>query len=734
LGFSIGGKVSLLVRRSAAVLICVGILLFVPKLSAQTVAQYASGISTTYSYFDPLNPSQSARIPVNTQQQPVVVPRPPILLPNAYQQQKSPVPPRIPIGLPALVSTVPVGTVPPRAPLATNPSLSFEGIQQTNFVPPSTNIAAGPEDIIQIVNATVARYSKAGKQTDVTLLQQWFGDLAPLVCSSVFNCIYGDVSIRYDQLHGHFLMTLQVLDTSYLTSYFLISISNGTTYSSGWRNWALNARNDGTTPTANWADFPQIGFDNDAVYITCNMFSFSAFTFQYAKVRILKKMDLYNQAATTLPYQDIFNLKNEDATVASTLQVPHLRGRPYVGTGTGVMINASDVIGADYLTLWKINNPVSNAPTVTRTTIHGFWPYKYPAAAAQLNSPITLDTGPSSIGKVVMREGRLYIARNTGYADEPTTVTYDLVDVASAKVLAQSRWTNGNFFYPAFDVPATIGPGTDFPNDLIVNTTTAPGGSLTYAGLTNNVKSGEDVYDLTNGSTARWGDYNGAGIDPITGGMWISAEYAKKKNAGSTSARYGTWDAFFPWSSDQQFDDVPNTSSNFHFINVMKLWSLTKGCSAIPSLYCPTMEAPRETVAVFVVRAMFGDVFPYPAAPYFTDVPASSPNFPYIQKLRELGITVGCGPTTFCPTMIATREMAATFIIRAKMRNLFGDAFSYPATPYFTDVPATSSNFRFIQKLREFGFTIGCTATEFCPTSPVTREQLAVFTVRAFFN
>jgi hypothetical protein len=84
--------------------------------------------------------------------------------------------------------------------------------------------------------------------------------------------------------------------------------------------------------------------------------------------------------------------------------------------------------------------------------------------------------------------------------------------------------------------------------------------------------------------------------------------------------------------------------------------------------------------------------------------------------------------------MIATREMAATFIIRAKMRNLFGDAFSYPATPYFTDVPATSSNFRFIQKLREFGFTIGCTATEFCPTSPVTREQLAVFTVRAFFN
>jgi len=57
-----------------------------------------------------------------------------------------------------------------------------------------------------------------------------------------------------------------------------------------------------------------------------------------------------------------------------------------------------------------------------------------------------------------------------------------------------------------------------------------------------------------------------------------------------------------------------------------------------------------------------------------------------------------------------------------------------PATHDVADVPATKSNFRFIQKMREFGFTIGCSATEFCPTSPITREQLAVFTVRAFFN
>jgi hypothetical protein len=620
----------------------------------------------------------------------------------------------------------------PRLPLALDPTLSFEGILQTLYQPPSTNIAAGPEDLIQIVNSTVARFNKQGQMTHQTILQQWFASQLGTICSSgSFQCILGDVSIRYDHLHGRFLMTLQALDTSAQTSHYLISVSNGSTYASGWKNWIINARLDGQTPTNNWLDFPQVGYDNDAVYITGNMFSFSGMTFQYAKVRILKKAELYNPVTSALTYFDIFNLKNEDNTVASTLQAPILRGRPRVQTSTGYMVNASDVAQADYLTLWRINNPVGTGPSVTRSTLKNIWKYSYPAPAPQPNVPIQLDTGPSSIAKVIQRDGLLFVARNAGYTDEPITVTYDIIDLKNDKVALQYRWANGNFFYPAFDVPASTGPGYTLPNKLIVGTTTSPSGSLTYAGLTE-TKAGEDFYDLASGAVARWGDYNGAGIDPVNGGMWVSGQYAKTRNGGAS--RYGTWNAYFPWSTSPEFDDVPPTSSTYNFVNVLRLWGLTRGCSVTPKLYCPTDPTTRNSVAVFIIRALYGEDFTYTTTPYFTDVPSTHPDFKYIQKFRDLGITKGCSTTAYCPNDFATRQQAATFIIRAKMRPLFGDDFSYLPDAFFTDVPPTDPDFRFIQKFRELGYTNGCSATQYCPRDILTREQIATFIVRAFLN
>jgi hypothetical protein len=551
------------------------------------------------------------------------------------------------------------------------------------------------------------------------------------------NCVFGDVNIRYDQMHGRFVMVLQVLDRNDATSYLLISVSNGATYASGWTNWALNERLDGSTITNNWADFTQVGIDNAAVYVTSNQFGLIDFVFKYAKVRILKKSDLYNPAATTLPYQDIFNLKNADNTVASTLQVPQLRGRTQVGTSNGIMINASDQPNANYLTLWQINNPTSALPSVTRVTLGNIWPYSYPASAPQLGTTVPLDTGPSSFNATYLRDGLLYGAQNVGYPGEPDTVTYSVIDVVRNKVTLQQRWTNGNFFYPAMDVPASLGPGNTSPNTSIVGTTTSAAGGLTFPSVMN-LKSGEDFYIGFNGgiNPARWGDYFGGAVDPLTGGLWVSAEYAKPRV--NNSPRWGSWNAFFPWNTSQLFNDVDQTSSFFNYINVMKLWNVTKGCSTSPSLYCPGQTLSRAALAVFVIRSIYGDTFTYPAAPIFTDVPATDPNFSYIQKLAEQGITKGCSvaPAKFCPDEIATRQQAATFIVAGKMTGLFGNNFTFPATPYFTDVPATNPAFPFIQKFRELGYTAGCSVSPaaFCPDRQLTRDAAAFFIVQAFFN
>jgi hypothetical protein len=63
-----------------------------------------------------------------------------------------------------------------------------------------------------------------------------------------------------------------------------------------------------------------------------------------------------------------------------------------------------------------------------------------------------------------------------------------------------------------------------------------------------------------------------------------------------------------------------------------------------------------------------------------------------------------------------------------------GNSFAFSATPYFTDVPSAHPLFPFVQKMKEWGVTTGCTANSYCVDAPTTRGQMAVFIIRAFFS
>jgi hypothetical protein len=142
-------------------------------------------------------------------------------------------------------------------------------------------------------------------------------------------------------------------------------------------------------------------------------------------------------------------------------------------------------------------------------------------------------------------------------------------------------------------------------------------------------------------------------------------------------------------------------------------------------------------MSAFIIRSIYGGTFTFTQTPFFSDVPVSSPFFKYIQKMADLGISAGCAPNLFCPGTTLTRVEASVMLVRAKMKPLFGDAFTFPTTPYFADVPPTDPNFPYVQKMRELGYTAGCTAgvaPNFCPSAPLTREQISTFIVRAFLN
>jgi hypothetical protein len=127
----------------------------------------------------------------------------------------------------------------------------------------------------------------------------------------------------------------------------------------------------------------------------------------------------------------------------------------------------------------------------------------------------------------------------------------------------------------------------------------------------------------------------------------------------------------------------------------------------------------------------------------------------YITVMVRRGYTQGCGTTTdltldFCPNDLVTRAQMSVFIIRAKMNNVFptslsgaqqttpyGDTFSFPPVPYFTDVtpadPVFGPYFPYIQEMRALAITSGTSATTFSPGNNVTRKEIATFVVRAFF-
>jgi hypothetical protein len=48
-------------------------------------------------------------------------------------------------------------------------------------------------------------------------------------------------------------------------------------------------------------------------------------------------------------------------------------------------------------------------------------------------------------------------------------------------------------------------------------------------------------------------------------------------------------------------------------------------------------------------------------------------------------------------------------------------------TPVFSDVPASSPFCRWVEELVRRGVVSGCATGLYCPTQPVTREQMAVF-------
>ena len=145
-------------------------------------------------------------------------------------------------------------------------------------------------------------------------------------------------------------------------------------------------------------------------------------------------------------------------------------------------------------------------------------------------------------------------------------------------------------------------------------------------------------------------------------------------------------------------------------------------------LICPHEPLKRWEMAVWLVRVLEG-ADPHPVdASRFVDVDVELWWAPFVERLFDLRVTVGCAtePARFCPDNAVTRAQMATFLKRA---------FALEPAPSagFADIDPDGSHAANIDALAAAGITVGCgrDPLRYCPANSVTRAQMATFLARA---
>jgi hypothetical protein len=180
------------------------------------------------------------------------------------------------------------------------------------------------------------------------------------------------------------------------------------------------------------------------------------------------------------------------------------------------------------------------------------------------------------------------------------------------------------------------------------------------------------------------------------------------------------------------FADVPVSYWAFEWIERLYAAGITGGCGG--GNYCPESPVTRDQMAVFLLRGIHGSSYNPPAvggSTGFGDVPITYWAAAWIKQLAAEGITGGCGSGNYCPAGAVTRDQMAIFLLKAK----YGASYTPPpvgSSTGFSDVPITHWAAAWIKQLAAEGITGGCSAGTYCPGSPVTRAQMAVFLVRTF--
>ncbi len=178
----------------------------------------------------------------------------------------------------------------------------FQGFQMGGYIPPDPDLAAGPDHIIAVDNGQFAIWGKSGNLIKNINADSWV--------SSIVNnpSVVTDPKILYDHYSNRWVMVWLTVNETIQESYWTISVSDDSNPLGIWYNWATPSDQNGSASTNSFGDYEGVGFDEDAIYITGNFFTYSGF-YDYTKIRIIPKAQLYLNNAGSITWTDFWEIE-----------------------------------------------------------------------------------------------------------------------------------------------------------------------------------------------------------------------------------------------------------------------------------------------------------------------------------------------------------------------------------------------------------------------------------------
>ncbi|HEV2350504.1 MAG TPA: hypothetical protein VG028_11740 [Terriglobia bacterium] len=410
-----------------------------------------------------------------------------------------------------------------------------------SVIPPDTQGAVGPGNLMVTLNSQVAIQDRAGTASSTVSLNSFWSSLSGV--SGVF-----DPRLAYDPYDNRWIF-VAASNADSTASKLLVGVSQSSDPSGTWNLYETTVDGTGT----DWGDYPSMGFNKDWVVVDLNLFSISGGTFHEGQIYAFSKADLY--AGLVSVRVKVFTDANgftvaPAATYDNTLATEYLIQSWNGNSGGSGYLSISTITGA-------VGSEVYTAQVALPSTANP-WAGSPPGGndfAPQEGSTHLIQNGDDRIINAVYRNGYLWAAQNAFLpAATPTRTAAQWWQFAATGTVHQFGRVDdstGTIFYayPSIAVnannDAVLGYSSFSANQFAsanysIRLADDPANTMRSETV---LKAGEAVYyKIFSGSENRWGDYSNTIVDPSNDlDIWTIQEYASSPNFINGDNRWGTW-------------------------------------------------------------------------------------------------------------------------------------------------------------------------------------------------